>query len=65
VILPLWYDVTKEDVKTFSLYLADIMALSISTDNLGKIVPAILKVVRPDLFQEMRMRGVLRKAVNE
>ena len=65
VILPLWYDVTKEDVKTFSLYLADIMALPISTDNLGKIVPAILKVVRPDLFQEMRMRGVLRKAVNE
>ena len=58
-------DVTKEDVKTFSLYLADIMALPISTDNLGKIVPAILKVVRPDLFQEMRMRGVLRKAVNE
>ena len=65
VILPLWYDVTKEDVKTFSLYLADIKALPISTDNLGKIVPAILKVVRPDLFQEMRMRGVLRKAVNE
>ena len=65
VILPLWYDVTKEDVKTFSLYLADIMALPISKDNFGRIVPAILKVVRPDLFQEMRMRGVLRKAVNE
>ena len=48
VILPLWYDVTKEDVKTFSLYLADIKALPISTDNLGNIVPAILKVVRPD-----------------
>ena len=65
VILPLWYDVTKEDVKTFSLYLADIMALPISKDNFGRIVPAILKVVRPDLFQEMRMRGVLRKAVSE
>ena len=65
VILPLWYDVTKEDVKTFSLYLADIMALPISKDNFGKIVPAILKVVRPDLFQEMRMRGVMRKAVSE
>ena len=65
VILPLWYDVTKEDVKSFSLYLADIMALPISRANFGKIVPAILKVVRPDIYQELRMRGVLRKAVAE
>ena len=65
VILPLWYDVTKEDVKNFSLYLADIKALPISTSNCGMIVPAILKVVRPDLFQELRMREILRKAVVE
>lgn len=65
VILPLWYDVTKEDVKSFSLYLADIMALPISRANFGKIVPAILKKVRPDIYQELRMRGVLRKAVAE
>jgi hypothetical protein len=65
VILPLWYDVTKEDVKSFSLYLADIMALPISRANFGKIVPAILKVARPDIYQELRMRGVLRKAVAE
>lgn len=65
VILPLWYDVTKDDVKNFSLYLADIKALSISTANLGKIVPAIIRVVRPDIFQELRMSGVLRKAVAE
>lgn len=65
VILPLWYDVTKEDIKNFSLYLADIMALPISRANFGKIVPAILKKVRPDIYQELRMRGVLRKAVDE
>ena len=65
VILPLWYDVTKEDVKNFSLYLADIKALPISRANFGKIVPAILKVVRPDIYQERRMQGVLRKAVAE
>ena len=65
VILPLWYDVTKEDIKNFSLYLADIKALPISRANFGKIVPAILKVVRPDIYQELRMRGVLRKAVAE
>lgn len=65
VILPLWYDVTKEDVKNFSLYLADIKALSISSRNHGMVIPAILKVVRPDVFLELRMRGVLRKAVSE
>lgn len=65
VILPLWYDVTKDDIKNFSLYLADIMALPISRANFGKIVPAILKVVRPDIYQERRMQGVLRKAVAE
>lgn len=62
VILPLWYGVTKEDIEGFSLYLADIKALPISTENFRIIVPAILKVVRPDVFQEIRMRGMLRKA---
>ena len=65
VILPLWYDVTKEEVKNFSLYLTDIMALTVSKTNFGKIVPAILKVVRPDIYQERRMQGVLRKAVED
>lgn len=65
VILPLWYDVTKDDIKNFSLYLADIKPLPISRANFGKIVPAILKVVRPDIYQERRMQGVLRKAVAE
>ena len=65
VILPLWYDVTQDDIKNFSLYLADIKALPISRANFGKIVSAILKVVRPDIYQERRMQGVLRKAVAE
>lgn len=65
VILPLWYDVTKEEVKNFSLYLTDIMALTVSKTNFGKIVPAILKVVRPDIYQERRMQGMLRKAVED
>ena len=64
-ILPLWYDVTKEDVKNFSLYLADIMALPISKANFGKILPAILKVVRPDIYRERRMQSVLRRAVED
>lgn len=65
VILPLWYGVKKEDVQNYSLYLADIKALPISTTSLGIIIPAILQKVRPDIFLELRMRGVLRKAVEK
>lgn len=63
VILPLWYGVTKEDVKNHSLYLADIKAVTITRDNYNAVIALILKVVRPDIWQEMRMRGVLRKAL--
>lgn len=63
VILPLWYGVTKEDVKKCSLYLADIKAVTITKDNYNAVIALILKVVRPDIGQEMRMRGVLRKAL--
>ena len=65
VILPLWYGVTKEDVKKYSLYLADIKAVSITKDNYKAVIALILRVVRPDIWQEMRMRGVLRKVVVE
>lgn len=65
VILPLWYGVTKEDVKKYSLYLADIKAVSITEDNYKAVIALILRVVRPDIWQEMRMRGVLRKVVVE
>lgn len=65
VILPLWYGVTKEDVKKYSLYLADIKAVSITKDNYKAAIALILRVVRPDIWQEMRMRGVLRKVVVE
>lgn len=65
VILPLWYGVTKEDVKGYSLFLADIMSFPVSEDNLMVATLAILRVVRPDIWQEIRMGNVLRKATEE
>jgi hypothetical protein len=65
VLLPLWYGIDTEDVKSYSLYLADVKALSISRDNLNVVVPAILRVIRPDIWQEMRMRSALRKLIAE
>ena len=61
VILPLWYGVTKEEVKNYSLYLADIKAVPISKDNYKAVIALILRVVRPGIWQEMRMRGCYEK----
>ena len=63
VLLPLWYGINTEEVRNYSLYLADIKALPISQDNMELVVPVILQVVRPDVWQEMRMRSVLRKII--
>ncbi len=65
VLLPLWYDIDKEDVKKYSLYLAGIKALPVSLGNLKTVIPSVLQVVRPDIWREMRMRAVLRKSVAE
>lgn len=65
VILPLWYNITKDEIKNYSLYLTDIKALPLSIESLKVVIPAIVKVVRPDIWQEMRMKGVLRNAVSE
>ena len=65
VLLPLWYGINTEEVRNYSLYLADIKALPISQDNLELVVPAILQVVRPDVWQEMRMRSVLHKLISK
>lgn len=63
VILPLWYNITKEDIKGYSLYLADIKALFINNENFTKMLPPILRVVRPDIWKELRMRTVLKNAI--
>lgn len=65
VILPLWYGVTKEEVKAYSLFLTDIKGLAVTRDNMNVVIPAIVKVVRSDIWLEVRMRSVLRKAVDE
>ena len=65
VILPLWYGVTKEDVKGYSLFLADIMGFPVSEDNLMVATLSILRVVRPDIWQGIRMGIVLRKATED
>lgn len=65
VILPLWYGVIKEDVKNYSLYLADIKGLEVTNDGYRKVIAAIISKVRPDIWKELRMRSLLRKTVEK
>lgn len=65
VILPLWYGVTKAEVQAFSLFLVDIKGISINEENIRDTVFSVLRVIRPDIWQELRMRSVLRNAIAE
>lgn len=53
VILPVWYDITVEEVKKFSLFLADKIALDTSKNKLKQIAVKLLKVVRPDIYDNL------------
>lgn len=65
VILPLWYGVTKEDVKNYSLYLVDIKGFEVTKDSYRKVIAAIVSKVRPDIWKELKMRSWLRKMAEE
>lgn len=65
IIIPLWYDITKEDILSFSPYLADVFAGNVTPDNLPKTVLAILKVVRPDILRSIKIQSYLRAAINK
>ncbi|MGE3845058.1 MAG: toll/interleukin-1 receptor domain-containing protein [Vicinamibacterales bacterium] len=53
VILPIWYGVTRKQVRDFSPPLADVFAVNTSTTPAaGDIAIALLRVVRPDLYSQ-------------
>lgn len=63
VILPLLYEISLEEVRNYSLYLSDIKSLSVGRDDVTAAVMEILKVVRPDIWERVKMEIVLKKAL--
>lgn len=53
-LLPIWHNVTKEDVRNFSLYLADKVALDTSNISLEQIAVRVCKVVRPQIIEGIK-----------
>ena len=65
VIIPLWYDITKEEILSFAPYLADLFAANVTPENLPRTVLGILKVVRPDILRSIKIQSYLRNLMNE
>lgn len=65
VILPIWHGVTKEEVKVYSLFLADIFALNTDTYSLEQIVAELVSVIRPDVFRQMRLESFINQVIRK
>jgi hypothetical protein len=65
VILPLWHHISRDEVLTFSPSLADKVALDTTKLSLHEIVLRILKIVRPDIFENLLRRELWRKKLSE
>jgi len=60
VIIPLWFNVNIEDVRNFSPYLADKLAIvNEKSKSINDISLEILKTIREDLFENVMQKKVL------
>ncbi|RYD51206.1 MAG: toll/interleukin-1 receptor domain-containing protein [Sphingobacteriales bacterium] len=65
VILPIWHNITYKEVKSFSLYLADKFALDTQKNSVQEIVKKLVKVIRPDVYNDINRLILYKKLINE
>lgn len=53
VILPVWYNVTKENVSQYSLYLADKFAINANDKNINQVALKLLEVLNPNIYKNV------------
>lgn len=58
VVLPIWHDISRDDVLKFSPTLADKLALATNGLLPSQIAVKIIEVIRPDLFEKIMRRAV-------
>lgn len=54
VILPIWHDISKDELKNFSLFLSDKVALDTSKFSINKIALQLTETIRPDIYQNIK-----------
>lgn len=52
-IIPIWHDISRKQVMSFSPTLADVKAADTSQQSMEEIAIAIIEVVRPDIFENL------------
>lgn len=52
-IIPIWYNINRDELRKFSPTLADKLAIISENDNLDDIVIKIIKIIRPDIFNRV------------
>jgi len=65
VILPIWHNVSRDDVLEFSPSLADKFALSTDRLSLHKIALKIVQAVRPDIFKNLQLMAWWKRTKTE
>lgn len=65
VILPIWHDITQEEVKSFSLYIADKFALDTKKNSIEEIIKKLLEVIRPDIYENLSRLLLFKKLLSE
>ncbi len=55
VIIPIWYNITREDIAEYSLTLVDKVAITLSSNELDidDLSTKIIKIVRPDIYDNI------------
>jgi hypothetical protein len=53
VILPIWHEISREEVKNYSPTLADIYALNTAEQSLDEIGIELIKAIRPDIYENL------------
>lgn len=64
IILPIWHNISRNDVLSFSPSLADKLAINSSNSTPVQIAAEIIKVVRPEIFTRITRRVAWYSAVD-
>lgn len=62
-IIPIWHDISRKEVMSFSPPLADVVAADTSHLSLTEIGAAIIEIVRPDIFENLMRAAAYREMI--
>lgn len=65
VILPIWHNITKEEVQKYSPFLANKFALNTATSSLDEIALKVVEVARPDIFENLQRHLLFEKLISK